>query len=125
MNFSRRSNCTLIAQIIFVISAVLAFPNISFASNQFKIAHLKEQGQDIIIVPLESSFGYKSTQQKNSITNALQLCASGAHLRGTVVPVWEQGNNFNFIAPQPWHPFFKGLSMQVVMQNVNKQLTCR
>jgi hypothetical protein len=26
----------------------------------FKIAHLREQRQDMIIVPLESSFGHKS-----------------------------------------------------------------
>jgi hypothetical protein len=107
--------------------ALVAFlsPKLSNASNQFKIAHLKEQGQDMVIVPLDNSFGYKSSQQQNQIKNALQACAFSARLKGIVVPVWEQNNSFYFMAPQPWHPFFKGLSMQVVMQNVNKKLTCR
>jgi hypothetical protein len=29
-------------------------------ANKFKIAHIKEQGQQIIIIPLDSAFGHKS-----------------------------------------------------------------
>ena len=89
---------------------------------RFKIAHLHEQGQDMIIVPLEPSFGYKSDDDQQSIISELQAHARGANLRGTVVPVWESSGRMSFIAPRPWHPFFQSLSMHAVMQNCNKEL---
>ena len=78
---------------------------------QFRIAHVRQQGQDIIIVPLESSFGNKSGDDQNAIMAELQAHARGAGLAGTIVPVWESGGRMSFIAPRPWHPFFQSLSM--------------
>jgi hypothetical protein len=37
--------------------------------------------------------------------------------------VWENGGHMAFIAPTPWHPFFKSLSMPIVMRNINKNLS--
>lgn len=34
---------------------------------RFKVAHLHEQGQDMIIVPLESSFGRRISQDQHAI----------------------------------------------------------
>jgi hypothetical protein len=90
---------------------------------QFKVAHLREQGQDMIIVPLEASFGSKSDSDQHKIINELQSRSSGANLKGTVVPVWESGGRMGFIAPQPWHPFLRGLSMRDVIANINKELS--
>ncbi|MFJ3464222.1 hypothetical protein [Achromobacter spanius] len=90
----------------------------------FEIAHLREQGQDIIIIPLESSFGLKASTQQQKIVGSLQLCAQSAGLAGTVVPVWLSGQQVNFIAPRPWHPFFRSLSWAMIHQNLNKTLTC-
>ncbi len=90
----------------------------------FKIAHLHEQGQDMIIVPLEASFGHRSSQEQHAAIAELQLHAAGANLRGTVVPVWEDSSGrMAFIAPQPWHPFFKSLSLSRVMASLNKELS--
>lgn len=89
---------------------------------RLKIAHLREQGQDMIIVPLESSFGHKSEQDQRDTINELQMRARSAQLRGTVVPVWESGGTMKFIAPEPWHPFFRGLSMPAIWQNLNREL---
>ncbi len=74
---------------------------------QYKIAHVKEQDVDLIIVPLESHFGNMSSQDQNVTIKALQLHASEAGLRGTVVPVWDSGGGrMAFLAPQQWHSFF-------------------
>jgi hypothetical protein len=92
---------------------------------QFDIAHLREQGQDIIIVPLERGFGSKSSQDQQAIIAELQACARAAGLAGTVVPVWDSGGGrMSYIAPRPWHSFFGGLSLSDVAQNLNKCLTC-
>lgn len=89
---------------------------------RFKVAHLHEQGQDMVIVPLESSFGNKSASEQNEIIDELQTHSLEAGLRGTIVPVWQSGRGMAFIAPTPWHPFFKSISIQMVFQNINKEI---
>ncbi len=90
----------------------------------YRIAHIREQGVDLIIVPLDSAFGYKSQREQNEIIGSLQLCARAAGLGGTVVPVWREGNSHRFVAPSSWHSFFKSLSYQAIVNSLNKDLTC-
>lgn len=90
----------------------------------FKIAHIREQGVDLVIAPLESSFGRKTEQEQSEIIASLQLCANSAGLAGKVIPVWREGNSHRFIAPQQWHPFFKTFGWDDIMVNINKELTC-
>jgi len=89
----------------------------------FKVAHLREQGQDMIIVPLSSNFANMSSNDQRSMLADLQGHARSAGLAGKVVAVWSDGGRMGFIAPPPWHPFFRGLSMPMVMRNVNKELS--
>jgi len=89
----------------------------------FRIAHLCQQGQNMVIVPLDSPFGHKTSEDQNAIITDLQLRARSAGLAGTVVPVWESGGRMNFIAPRPWHPFFQSLSIADVLRNINKELS--
>jgi hypothetical protein len=89
-----------------------------------KVAHLNQQGQDMIIVPLDDEFGRKAQQEQQRAIVEIQMHARGAGLRGQVVPVWDNGGGrMAFIAPQPWHPFFKSLDLPTVYQNLNKQIS--
>lgn len=91
----------------------------------FEIAHLHEQGQDMIIVPLNHDFEFKPDDERRRTVQALQVCARQAGLLGTVVPVWDSGGGrMAFIAPQPWHPFFRSLDLRAVATSINKRLTC-
>jgi hypothetical protein len=111
----------------FTASQALTFPfdPERFVMADFDVAHLREQGQDMIIVPLKDEFQYKSDVDQHRVIAALQVCARAAGLAGTVVPVWDAGGGrMAFIAPRPWHPFFKSLRLQTVAQNINKRLTC-
>jgi hypothetical protein len=92
--------------------------------STYRIAHLREQGQDIIIVPLESSFGSRSESEQTDFIAAIQCCARSAGLAGTVVPVWRSGSSHRFIAPPNWHAFFRTLPYGQIIANLNKQLTC-
>src|SRR5205823_1503029 len=83
----------------------------------FKVAHLREQGQDIIVVLVAREISREQLQ-------ALQDCANQAGLRGTVVPVWRSGSSFRFLAPSQWHAFFRSLPWEVILQNINRSLTC-
>ncbi|MFV8869116.1 hypothetical protein [Serratia fonticola] len=93
-------------------------------SKKFKIAHIREQGVDLIITPLDSSFNTKTLHQQRDFIDWLQLNAQSAGLAGTVVPVWKVGNSMKFIAPQSYHPFFKSISWNNIISNINKELTC-
>ena len=90
----------------------------------FKLAHFREHGVDLIVVPLDGSFGRKSKRDQEEAIAGLQARSNAAGLRGTVVPVWDSGNGqMAFIAPPNWHPFFSGLDLQMVWANVNRELS--
>ena len=92
--------------------------------EKFKVAHIHEQGQDIIIVLVNRSFANKSSTEQGDICSWLQGCARSAGLAGIVVPVWESGGRLFFLAPPAWLPFFKSLTIQFVQRNINKELSC-
>ena len=90
---------------------------------RYKVAHLNQQGVDLIIVPLESSFGAQGQQSQNAEHNLLQLKANGAGLKGTVVPVWDNGGGrMGFLAPPNFHPYFQSINLQFVMGNINREI---
>jgi len=94
-------------------------------ASRFEVAHIREQGVDLIIIPVDSQFRFKSDNEQEQTTSALQVCATRAGLRGTVVPVWDVGNGrMAFRAPRNWHPFFASLSLATVARNINRELTC-
>jgi hypothetical protein len=89
----------------------------------FQVAHIRERGVDLIIIPLDSSFGHKTPQEQYQITYELQARSEAAGLAGTVVPVWDAGGGrMAFIAPANWHPYFRSLSLQTVFANLNRTL---
>lgn len=90
----------------------------------FKIAHLKEQGQDLVIIPLEPDFANKSANDQLKVRNALQICATSAKLAGRVAVVWHDGGQFRFLAPPEWQPFFQSITWEFIAANLNKELTC-
>ena len=93
--------------------------------ERFEVAHIREQGIDLVITPLDRSFGCKTQAEQNEVQCALQACAMSAGLAGTVVPVWHAGGGrMGFLAPQNFHPFFRGLTLRDVAANINRELSC-
>lgn len=91
---------------------------------RLRIAHLCQQGQNMVIVPLDSSFGRKTQQEQAEAIEELQMRSRAAGLAGTVVPVWDGGGGrMSFIAPRPWQPFFQRLNLLVVHRKLNKILS--
>jgi hypothetical protein len=90
---------------------------------KFKVFHVEEQGVDLIIVPLESSFGHQTTEQQNAPVDELQMRSSAAGLAGGVVLVWDSGSgSMAFLTPQQWHPFFRSINLGWVWANVNREI---
>lgn len=92
--------------------------------NEYRIAHLHEQGQDLIIIPLDYKFALKTQDEQLATKNSLQKCADAAKLKGIVVPVWQKGKRMMFIAPLNWHAFLQTISWDSILINCNKTLTC-
>ena len=89
-----------------------------------KVAHLRQQGVDLVIAPLDSDFGRKTHQDQQEIVTEIQMRSSSAGLAGTVVPVWDNGGGrMAFIAPNNWHPFFSSLNLRAVWANVNREIS--
>ena len=94
--------------------------------NKFDVAYIQHKGVDLIIIPLKSSFGRKTTTEQNQTAAALQSYASVAGLAGTVVPIWDAGGRrMGFLAPSKWSAFFQSIDLTFVSRNINRQLICR
>jgi hypothetical protein len=93
--------------------------------EKFEVAWFREQGVDLIVVFVDSSFDRKSNDEQAKAVIALQVCATSAGLPGTVVPVWTVGATLRFRAPKEWHPFFQSPGIDVALvANINRELTC-
>jgi hypothetical protein len=90
----------------------------------FKVAHIHEQGNDIIIVIVNPSFRFMPHEEQNAGINVLQACATSAGLAGIVVPVWQDGNTFGCLPPTKWLPFFESLTWPDILRNINGELRC-
>lgn len=90
---------------------------------RLKAAHVSEQGQNMIIFPLDSSFGSKTDQARSELLKELERRAHAAGLAGRAVAIWERGNQTHYLGPRPWQAFLQSISMQWVLANVNKELS--
>ncbi|MFL5487342.1 MAG: hypothetical protein ACJ8AJ_02555 [Gemmatimonadaceae bacterium] len=90
----------------------------------FQVAHLQREGQEVIIVPVDRSFGKRSPAEQGRIQEAFQRSAAAAEMRGVVVPVWEDASGrMAFRAPPPWHEFFRSIDMVYVATALNATLS--
>lgn len=88
----------------------------------FQVAHINEQGNDVIILPLGESFPNQSPEQKKEMLDGFSACIRKAGLKGTLVPVWPEGDSIRFIAPKEWHPFCASMSWDWIRYNINRSV---
>jgi len=94
------------------------------AMPTFQVAHLRRDGRDVIIVPVDRSFGVRSPAEQARIQEAFQRSAAAVDIPGVVVPVWEDSSGrMAFRAPPPWHDFFKSIDMVYVATALNRSLS--
>jgi hypothetical protein len=94
------------------------------AMPTFQVAHLRRDGQDVIIVPVDRSFGKRAPAEQARIQEAFQKSAAAAEIPGVVVPVWEDASGrMAFRAPPPWHDFLNSIDMVYVATALNRTLS--
>jgi hypothetical protein len=94
------------------------------AMPTFQVAQLHQGGLDVIIVPVDRSFGKRSAAEQARIQEAFQRSAIAVEMRGVVVPVWEDASGrMAFRAPPPLHDFLKSIDMVYVATALNRTLS--
>ncbi|MGO4564814.1 hypothetical protein AB4Z52_07035 [Rhizobium sp. 2YAF20] len=92
--------------------------------TKLEIAHVREQGQDMIIAALDRSFDSKSSDQQQATVREIEVAAHSAGLAGAACVVWDAGGGrMKFIAPSQWHAFFRSIDLRWVLANQNKSLS--
>jgi hypothetical protein len=92
----------------------------------YKIAHILEQGVNLIIVPMDSVFGNLPRHEQNAEIGRIQMAARRIRppLLGEVIPVWDNpSGGIAFLAPPKYFAFFENISMEWVWANVNRELS--
>jgi hypothetical protein len=89
----------------------------------YKVAHIREQGQDLVIVPLESAFGHKPQDEQKRALVEFELHTRAAGLAGHVALVWDSGGRLSSLGPKNWHQFLSSINLNYVMSRVNKQIS--
>ncbi len=90
----------------------------------YKVAHIHEQGNDMIIFPLESKFGDMSVPDQDQELSILGSRANAAGLKGAAVAVWDAGSGkMGFRGPLHWYVFLSSINLRFVMANLNKEIS--
>jgi hypothetical protein len=89
----------------------------------YKVAHIHEQGQNMLLFPLSHQFGQMSSEDQNDLLWELERRANAAGLAGQAAVFWQHGSHGHFMGPKPWHPFLRSIGMGFVQQNVNKTIS--
>lgn len=88
-----------------------------------KLAHIREQGQNMLLFPLDRSFGQKPEHERHEVLQELEDRAHGAGLAGRGALIWETGGRTYTLGPKPWANFLKSISLRHVLASVNKSIT--
>jgi hypothetical protein len=90
---------------------------------RFELAHISEQGADLLIVPMEDAIRPKGNTEKNAIRNDLQDHAAAAGSTGVVCLVWDAGDGrMAFLAPRNYAELFRSMDLDFVLENLNEEL---
>jgi hypothetical protein len=89
----------------------------------YKVAHINQQGQNLIIFPLDPTFGQLTALEQQSDLTMLGLRAYAAGLRGLPVAVWEADGQTRFRGPERWRAFLESINLEFVWANVNKEIS--
>jgi hypothetical protein len=99
--------------------ALIAMPN-------YKVAHIHQQGQDMIIFPLESKFGQMIGSEQDRELGILGSRANQAGLRGVAVAVWDAGGGqAAFRGPPQCCALLSRINFNFVMANLNRVISWR
>lgn len=109
------------------LSALLCLGAMSDAfavTNKYRVAHVRHQHSNMVIVIINPSFFYGSGNDQQRWFTAIQQCVRSVNLAGQTIVVTSDNGRFRFYGPNNWHSFLRTIDMNWVTSRVNKSLTC-
>ena len=91
--------------------------------TRIKVAHIREQGQDMLLFPLDGGVHQKPDSEKQHILDDLEDSAHAAGLGGTAAILWDHGGRTYSFGPRQWAPFLRSISTRWVLRNVNREIS--
>jgi hypothetical protein len=88
-----------------------------------KVAQMNEQGQDMVIVIMDAGFARASPTQQEAAIAQLQSLSNASGLRGTIAMVWDAGGKMDYLVPEPWHEFFRSITLEDVRSRINAEIS--
>jgi hypothetical protein len=88
-----------------------------------KVAQLNEQGQDMVIVIMDPAFARASPTQQEATIAQLQSRSNASGLKGTIAMVWDAGGKMDYLVPEPWHDFFRSITLDDVRRQINAEIS--
>lgn len=89
----------------------------------FDVAHVYEQGQNMLLFPLDRKVGFKTLDQQRAILHELEDRAHGAGLAGQAAIFWEGNGRTHFLGPKAWRNFLGSIGMSDVLASVNRSIS--
>jgi hypothetical protein len=86
------------------------------------VAQLHEHGQDMVIVIMDSAFARAAPNHQEATISQLQALAKLNGLKGTIAMVWDAGGKMDYLVPQPWHEFFRSITLDDVRGRINAEI---
>jgi len=106
------------------LAAASLFQPVAAATNQYRVAHVKHQNSNMVIVIVNPRFFHASNQQQAKWFTAVQQCVRSVKLAGQTLVVTNDNGRFRYYGPNNWHNFLSTIDMNWVNSRVNKELTC-
>jgi hypothetical protein len=86
------------------------------------VANFSEQGQDMVIVIMDKAFAQANPNLQEATIGQLQARSNACGLKGTVTLVWDAGGRMDYLVPQPWHDFFRSITLDDVRARLNAEI---
>lgn len=90
---------------------------------RYEVAHIREQGQDIILIALDESFGRQSEADRQAALLEFTMRCRAAGLRGHVAILWPVGAQTHFIGPQNWHRYLESINLAYAISQRNRWIS--
>jgi hypothetical protein len=91
---------------------------------KYKVAQLSYEGENVILVPMDRSFGKRPQEQKDQELSKLQAAADATGLNGKLVIIWDAAGSVAAFGPDKLKGYAESLRWTSLRTKMNCDLDC-
>ena len=89
---------------------------------KYRVAQLTHEGENVILVPVDRSFGKRAQEHREQELVKLRAAAASTGLNGTVVIIWDSAGSVAAFGPDKWKNFAENLRWTSLRTKMNSDL---